>query len=276
MDGSGFMGVAAVSERVLRSVVGVVFVVLVGGCASIMDARKGASMERAQVRDVAGVEVATFARTRTAVLLTGTDEVSDLQVVKRNVKGKFQLNGKVCRTIGGCAAVPIDVRGYWLTARHCLDLDAALVYQPGADGTEQTVQARIVWKGDGPGQDIALLYAPLGQGVVPVAVADEARSGARVVCVGSGIKTDRLSAGRVIGVGGTTDDSLVWLVHDAPLTAGDSGGAAFYEDGMLAGINVEAGTAQMGKVARATAIQPDMEAIIRLIEEDWSRQTSSN
>lgn len=262
-------------SRIVRGVVISFFAGLVCGCAPSIDAQKGASIDRAQIHDIAGVEIAMFAKARTAVLLTGADEVTNLHVAKKDVQGVFRLKGKVCRTVSGCVAVPIDSRGYWLTALHCLDSDAAMIYVPDATGKERVVSARIVWKGDLPGQDIAILSAPLGDGIVPVEVADEIRDSARVLCVGSGIAADPFSAGRVIGSGGATDGSLVWIEHDAPLSPGDSGGPAFYDDGMLAGINVEAGTSLSGKKARASAIRPNMHQIVQLIDDDWSTHSAS-
>lgn len=269
-------GASGVNSRIIHGVVVSILAWLVCGCAPGIDAQKRASMDQAQVHHIAGVEINAFAMARTAVLLTGADEVTNLMITKNEVRGSFRLKGKVCKTIGGCASVPIDERGYWLTASHCLDNDAALIYMPSASGEQQAVLARIVWKGDRPGQDIALLYAPLRDGIVPVDVSHAIRVSARIICVGSGIAADPLSAGRVIGSGGATDGSLTWLEHDAPLTAGDSGGPAFYDDGVLAGINVEAGTSASGKIARAMAIQPSMDEIAQLIEEDWRRQSASH
>ena len=255
--------------RVFRAGLCALLALVVCGCAASVDERKSTSMESLQVRDVAGVDVATFARTH------GADEVTGLRLTKGNVEGLFRRNGEVCRTVGGGAAVPIDQRGYWLTAAHCVASGAALIVLPATDGSERAVPARIVWKGDRPGQDIALLFAPFADAMVPADVSNEVRMRARVVCVGSGIAADRISAGRVVGVGGSTDGTLVSLEHDAPLTFGDSGGPAFYDDGQLAGLNVEAGSTFSGDRSRATAILPNMEQIQQAINDDWSSHARS-
>lgn len=261
------------SSTPIRVVAVLLLATTLGACAPSMDMQKAASMERAQVREIAGADLDTFAKSRTAVLLTGADEATKVHVSKKNVQGLFRLKGTVCRTIGGCAAVPIDARGYWLTASHCLDSGAALIYVPVADDERRAVPARIVWKSNVPGQDLAILSSPLAEGMVPVEVSPKIRDGARIVCVGSGLDADPFSAGRVIGAGGATDGSVVWLEHNAPLTGGDSGGAAFYDDGVLAGINVQAGTSPSGKRARATAILPDMARIAQLISDDWEARS---
>ncbi|MEK6703608.1 MAG: serine protease [Planctomycetota bacterium] len=224
---------------------------------------------------VGGSPLPQFASAHCTALLTGTDEVEHLHLARSGVQGVFRLNGQVCRTIGGCAAVPIDARGYWLTASHCTDSGGVLIYDPSTDGRERTLSARVVWRSTAPGNDLALLYAPLPVGISPVDVAPTARVGETVVCVGSGIKSTRLSAGHVVGVGGSTDGSLKWVEHDAPLAPGDSGGPAFYMDGLLAGINIEAGRSLAGDVSRATSLAPDMREINARIEADWTSHAAS-
>jgi len=256
---------------------GLVLVLSVGlaGCAPGIDARKRASLPQRETQRVGGAPVDHFARTHATALLTGADEVDHLHLARPGVQGVFRLEGRVCRTVGGCAAVPIDARGYWLTAGHCVDSGAALIYDPAADGVERGVPTRIVWQGATPGLDLALLYAPLPEGFIPVEVAPSVRAGAEVICVGSGIRTHQLSAGHVVGIGGSTDGAVTWIEHDAPLAAGDSGGPAFYRDGLLAGINFEAGRSRSGATSRATAIQPDMRQVMARIEADWGAQPAS-
>lgn len=221
-----------------------------------------------------GVTPAQYAGTHSTALLTGADEVDHLHVSKGTVQGVFRLSGRVCRTVGGCAAVPIDTRGYWLTAAHCADREV-LIHTQEADGTKHCVPARIVGRCTGPGMDLALLSAPLPVGLSPVGVAPSVRVGSEVFCIGSGIASDPLSAGHVVGVGGSTDGSVVWLEHDAPLSPGDSGGPAFYPDGLLAGINFEADQSFSGEKARATAVQPNMLQILLRIAEGWQAQSSA-
>jgi S1-C subfamily serine protease len=239
------------------------------GCTMGIDARKRASLKHEDTQPVGGVSLTQFARTHSAALLTGADEVEHLHVSKNDVQGVFRRKGAICRTVGGCAAVPVDARGYWLTAAHCAATGAVLIHTPSPDGIERGVPARIVWRGTSPGMDIALLYAPLPEGVLAVDVSHDVRVGAEVVCIGSGIASDKFSAGHVVGIGGSTDGSVVWLEHDAPLAPGDSGGPAFYADGLLAGINFEAGRSFTGETSRATAIQPNMQQLLVRINEDW-------
>lgn len=256
------------------SLVGVALLILLPltGCSMGIDARKRASMQQADVQPLGGVSLNELADTHSTVLLTGADEVDHLHVSKNDVRGVFRRKGAICRTVGGCTAVPIDTRGYWLTAAHCAASEAALIYAVSSDGVERGVPARIVWRGTGPGADLALLFAPLPEGVLPVDIAPTVRMGAEVICIGSGIASDRFSAGHVVGVGGSTDGSVVWLEHDAPLAAGDSGGPAFYPDGLLAGINFEAGRSFTSDKVRATAIQPNMQELLVRINEDWASQ----
>jgi len=150
-----------------------------------------------------------------------------------------------------------------------------LIYVPSTASDERAIPARIVWRSAAPFDDLAILFAPLPVGISPVDVAPTARTGEPVVCVGSGIKSSRLSAGHVVGVGGSTDGALKWVVHDAPLSGGDSGGPAFYLDGLLAGINVEAGSSLTGDVSRATSLLPDMRVINARIDADWTLNAPS-
>ena len=238
------------------------------GCAASISSQKQASFARSsqQLRDLS---ITQYADTHTGVLFTGTDEVDQLHLADGEVHGLFKLKGEVCRTIGGCAAVPIDSRGYWLTAKHCTESGAVLLYTLSKDEGERGIPVRIVWQGDTPGLDMALLYAPFPDGVVPIEVASDIRVGEEVLCIGSGMVSSRYSAGRVIGVGGSSDGSIVWIEHDAPLSAGDSGGAVVYQDGLLAGINFEAGRTFSGSRSKATAIKPDMTQLSDIINDDW-------
>lgn len=245
------------------------------GCASGIDAHKQVSLSQGSERSLGGEPLAQFARAHSSTLLTGADEVDHLHVAKHDVRGVFRRDGQICRTIGGCAAVPIDARGYWLTAAHCADAGGVLIYTSNSEGIERGIPARIVWRSSGPGLDLALLSAPLPDGMSPVAVASSIRVNAEVICMGSGIASDPFSAGRVVGVGGSTDGSVIWLEHDAPLSAGDSGGPAFYLDGTLAGINFEAGRSFTGEKMRATAIQPNMPQLLIRVDNDWASHSSA-
>lgn len=240
------------------------------GCATSINSQKQDSLTRSTqlFRELSNSQ---YAETHTGVLFTGTDEVDHLHFADGQVQGLFKLKGEACRSIGGCAVVPIDSRGYWLTASHCTDTGAILLYSFSIDEGERGIPARIVWRGDAPGLDLALIYAPLPDGVVPLEIASDTRVGEQVLSIGSGIRSGRYSAGRVIGIGGSSDGSIVWIEHDAPLSAGDSGGATIYQDGLLAGINFEAGSSFSGSKSRATAIKPDRKRLHELIEDDWSK-----
>ena len=126
-------------------------VVSVCGCAQSLrdvDSLKRASMDHEQIRPLGGLETSVFVTTRAAVLLTGTDEATNVRVAKNDVQGFFRLNGEPRGLIGGCVAVPIDARGYWLSASHCLASGAALIHRIVPEGQEGVVPARVVWTGD--------------------------------------------------------------------------------------------------------------------------------
>jgi len=263
-----------------RSVIGLIRMPLVlmlamSGCSAELDGRKHASLLLVDDQLIGGSPLQQFASTHCTALLTGADEVEHLHLSRSGVQGVFRLNGQVCKTIGGCAAVPVDARGYWLTASHCADSGGVLIYDPSTASGERALSARVVWRSESPGDDIAIIFAPLPVGMLPVDVAPTVRTGAPVVCVGSGIRSARLSAGRVVGVGGSTDGSLKWVEHDAPLSVGDSGGPAFYLDGQLAGINVEAGRSLSGEISRATSLLPDMQQLKARIDADWASNALS-
>lgn len=135
-------------------------------------------------------------------------------------------------------AVAIDADGYLLTAGHVAHL-VNYVISP-MDGRIQIARASIVSKQSSTtsGQEYAVLHV---DHVLdwPRSLAPTQTAGP-LFCVGRASTAGdfQLLAGRIRGARTfRTTPSGRLLVTDVPLWYGDSGGAAFYADGSLAGIN---------------------------------------
>lgn len=145
---------------------------------------------------------------------------------QRKAKRSKSFRFEMPRTSQGLA-VPIEPKGYFLTAAHMTDDGPIhLVWSHG--GKARSARAETIWRD--PEIDLALLRADLGDvpaypwGPVP-------EKGAGVFAAACGCP----SAGRVVGVdrlGGA-----LAVCHDAPVRDGDSGAAILDANNRLVGVH---------------------------------------
>lgn len=228
---------------------------------------------RADWKDVsiAGIPAEQYLGARTALLFGGADEF----VVEQTSNGRSGCpfsNGKPAERVTGAAACAVDARGYWLTAAHAVDRAPLLVVAVTESDVVSRV-AEVVWNGASEGVDLALLRT---DGGVQGTLAWGARlpAAGRVLCCGSGLGSERFCAGRIRGVGGsTTDARFTEIAHDAPLSVGDSGGAAIAADGTFVGVNVATESRPFGRgEPDSTALLPAESFVRAEIERDVARR----
>ena len=211
-----------------------------------------------------------FLEKRTAILLAGADEL----VV--DVHGKVvraTLRDKEAFDLSAGAAAAIDAHGYWLTAAHCVEALPLLIWTSDGVSTRWG-QARVVWTAQDQGYDVALVHAdvePFGTLTWCPSPTDPGP----VLCAGSGLGSNRFSAGRVTGAGGSTSPGIFTLIYnDAPLTPGDSGGPIIALDGQLVGIVTEGSLRTSGdRGASSTALHVEEAFVRRRIELDLESRT---
>lgn len=217
---------------------------------------------------IAGVSAEQYLGARTAMLFGGVDSFVVVDKTPGGRTGYACLNGKRARDATGAAAFAVDERGYWLTAAHAVDRAPLLVVQVA--GVDVNVcPARVVWSGASSKVDIALIHTA-GLAAAPIPWSAKLPFAGRVFCCGSGLGSDRFSGGRITGVSGSTEETTFTAVeHDAPLSAGDSGGPAIAEDGTLVGVNIETASRPFGSgEPDSTAVLPAERFIRELVERD--------
>jgi S1-C subfamily serine protease len=194
-------------------------------------------------------------------------------------------------TSGFGSAVPIDRRGYFLTAAHCLgEGPMQLVYFGRRSLTTEPV--RVVWRGDrGPDPlDIAIVCVPSALSHIFEWATDfEAQES--VLAAGPNYTHSKegelLSiviecfAGRMTSFSAQkgVEPLRTRISHDAPVHFGDSGGPLLTRDGRLLGINTQAWTVagrfvRLPFLPRGYTYRPDPRWIKLLIEEDFARQSN--
>lgn len=220
---------------------------------------------------IEGEPATEFLEKRTAMLIIGADALEpDPQA---SGLARPTLRGETPTELEGGAALAIDARGYWLTAAHCVETGPILLVTRSGSTTRHA-QARVVWSGtaDGEDLDLALLHAPIEPFGVLRWSATRPSAGP-VLCAGSGLGSDRFSAGNIKGVGARfADTGFVLIYHDAPITPGDSGGPAIAPDGTLVGVDTEGSVRYLGRgQPSSTAVLPEEQFVRRLIDEDVGR-----
>jgi len=145
------------------------------------------------------------------------------------------------------AATPIDKRGYFLTAAHCVEKGQFWLVFPQGDKM-QVERARIVWRGDKKDGEVDLAVLCVSRPISPAFQwAAEFTNGSPVVDLGWSLDDHsrqvkpQWMAGRILKVAeALSKDSLDYTVisHSSPMRPGDSGGPLVLSDGRLLGINV--------------------------------------
>src|ERR1041385_81461 len=178
-------------------------------------------------------------------------------------------------------AVPIDRRGYFLTAAHCLGKGRFwLVY--AQDDKVRVEPARIGWRGSGEEGELDLAILGVSRSVSQTFEwAAEFTNGSAVVDLGWNVDSRQLKpqwmAGKVLEVSEAwTKDSLDYTVvtHNSPLRPGDSGGPLALSDGRLLGINVSVDLdfqwshLSFEKFKHSVAHRPDLAWMRKVIDAD--------
>lgn len=247
----------------------------------LLDARRERSLRDWQKRRIGGEPAIDYARLRTAWLLSG-----DLNV---NIQKEQEPDTWTIRIAGrggefGSAA-PVTRDGYFLTAAHCIDREPVTVVVPeGSSPRLVRRPARIVWNGarEEGHPDIAIIHAPVRvPAALPMAEAQTIRPGMRVFTSGFGGFHQVQSGGRVLPRERADPVSDWWSVirHDAPLSAGDSGGPLIDERGRLLGINSKVDIS-LGRFlgrdilwyASAAAVHIDPQFVRAVIAKDRARR----
>jgi S1-C subfamily serine protease len=188
------------------------------------------------------------------------------------------------------SAVPIDHRGYFLTAAHCVGEGMHLVYA-AASGL-RVDEARVVWRGDTGAHPVDLALVRV---VSPIdyAFAWAARFQVGDVVFGAGPNYDSISsnltvetdcfAGRLSRVSAMRDAAIpyVRIAHSAPVHRGDSGSSLVNERGELVGILASAWSwngryVQLPFLPRGYAYRPDVATLQRIINDDYAQQSGAN
>jgi S1-C subfamily serine protease len=262
------------THRVLACVA----VALLAGCAAFErqamranEHAKAGSLDTWKDARIGGVGAQEYLAARTALFFGGADEfvVTEARGVRT---GHLRLHGVPARNASGAAAFAVDERGYWLTAAHAAD-DAELLVVTLDGAAVDARPAQLVWSGAEAGVDLALVRTDGGvRATIPWAAG--LPEPGRVLCCGSGLGSERFCAGKITGIGGSTETAtFTSITHDAPLSSGDSGGPAIADDGTLVGVNVETAARPFGRgESDSTALLPAESFIRAAIERDVAQR----
>jgi hypothetical protein len=217
-----------------------------------------------------GVPLEQWLAARTAGVLT------DFTIVTATA-GPADVRFDSCAT-----AASLTPDGYFLTAAHCVRRRPWLwVSRPGGGFDARPV--RVVWAGS-PGEralDLAILKSDqAAPATFAWADARDFPDGAELVTMGFGTALDVAGKLRAHGSAGRatqdpfpvervspTAPTVIAVVYDAPITAGDSGGPVATLSGGLAGVNIGTVDDWIGR-SRGVAFRPDPAWIAARIEQD--------
>jgi S1-C subfamily serine protease len=247
--------------------------VAAAGCTFLLPSRddKRVSFAPYEATRVAGEPLAGFLRARVCPLL------GEARIVTRTAAGRVTVESN-----GAGSAVPIALDGYLLTAAHCLAGPTASALLQVDDGP-RVMPLRVVWRGaweDDADLDLAIVrvdgarFGAAWRWSEPGAVVE----GTPLVAAGfSFLGEDEfratLAAGHALapleGTGARAAGlpTVARLVHDIPVTFGDSGGPVATRDGRLVGLDVRAAPV-VGPGFRGIALRPDPAWIEARIAED--------
>ncbi len=263
----------------LHTMTSVFVLVLASGCAAIIEStlsEKVKSLEPFGTYSLQGKPIKQFLKERTAALMAGVPvgiEVAGLRVTKEGKVLQYSKQPMPKGTksrVGSATAISED--GYFLTARHNVEVKGEVWLDGKTNSDPYIGKARLVWKSQR--QDLALLkidarpmhFFELG-----------AQSPKKDNQVFLGGLRGSASAGKIIAVIEKADDSgsLGEIHHTAPTMRGDSGGPLISKGGHLLGINSFGGVRigwPSGVVTRT--IVPDVTDLRSIIEEDRARASS--
>jgi len=223
-------------RRFLR--LGAVFLfLLLSGCVHLATEQEKEASFRPYIHvHVGRVPLREYIEARTGVLVAGAvplQVTSDKDAVGVRLK-PTQADGAI--DVGSAAAVSSD--GYYLTASHCVRRRPVFLVIPTPAGP-QAYQARVVWTPptDDPQCDLAILKIDAAPAAVfAIAPPREIHAGAAIVTSGANGE----AGGHLVSITKSNELPPIFytLVHNVPLTHGDSGGPLILLDGRLIGVEV--------------------------------------
>jgi S1-C subfamily serine protease len=240
------------------------------------DVRRGSFAAYAST-NVGDVPIREYILIRYAALVSGKEvSVRSSDAEHASFEGIFTRLG---------SAVPVDHRGYFLTAAHCLGAEPLQIAYINAS-TMHVEEVRIVWRGDTGEHPVDLALVRISSRldrVFPWAV--DCAVGDIVLGAGpnyTGLPGDKPAnievdcfAGKIVKVTSAQGalNPSIRISHSAPLHGGDSGGPLVNRNGELVGINARGWVwngryVQLPFLARGYAFRPELAALRRIIDDD--------
>jgi len=261
---------------------------LLASCATrgITDEERDASFRPHENMKLGGVSSREFVLRRSASLVSGSQiEVEDMKSSDQAAEVKLKLGQEKLDT--GSAA-PIDRRGYFVTAAHCVDGGDVYVAYLTPSNEMKFEKARVVWSGDASSIkfDFALVHVNARLDHV-LKWGPDTEVGKTVLSAGVTANLTRDSAGgpelrvSMDPVGGQVTKIFTKahgsvgyqvILHNSPVREGNSGGPLIDTEGRILGINfaIASHLREMLEPNRRVsyAIRPDVAWLKSLIEAD--------
>ncbi|MDF2378538.1 MAG: serine protease [Verrucomicrobiales bacterium] len=283
----------------LSSILSIVVISSLSSCkvTDVTDEEQSASLVAYSDDGVAGAEINKQFSRRTATLFStdalernaGTGESSSGNSGTQDVSASIQLDPGKHLAFG--TAIPIDPRGYFLTAGHCLDGRETYAMYTNTDHETVIQKVRPVWVriSSLPEIDLALFHVE-GEPFGTFNWAGSFEIGETVFSAGTTVKVNgeedppfqtsidsfagEVKKARDISFQKTTFQ-LIW--HRSPVRSGNSGGPLVNRKGELIGVNY----ASSNPIQRATgaemtpmgyAMRPNRDWMQDLIAKDWAKR----
>jgi len=258
------------------------------GCGSV---KKVTNQERAQsFAPVEAVTVGSEPIGNYVVKRTGIIIIAEVTGFNRVEANRVETKSRAAEYMSYGSAAPMDRRGYFVTAAHCLQGSKVNVTFMTEKGIELR-EARVVFKGDPSSSisDFAVLHVPgkldyilnwatdFGPGDTIISCGVN-RQGVTGLPEAPTIQVNvEPNSGRIEKTVKQTLDGIEYqtVLHSSPLSHGNSGGPMIDQEGRLIGINIEGAAAFPAfhpKHRFAIAVRPDLKWLKRLIEQDAARQ----
>jgi S1-C subfamily serine protease len=242
------------------------------GCAHLATPREKAdSFKPFAAHRIGDLALRDYIEARTALLVAGAKPLGvDSSGDQLGVGLKpTDADGKV--DLGSAVAISTD--GYFLTANHCIHRRPIFLVVPEPGGPK-AVPARVVWQPPstpaGDDCDLAILHI---SAALPSAfeLADNSQVALGDPVITAGV--NGAAGGRLISA--TPTDAVAaaglpytfTLIHDIPLTHGDSGGPLTTLDGKLIGVDVLVRGVYIGP-RQGVALRPDPKWLMQRMDED--------
>lgn len=297
--GRPFPAVTSTLFKPLSSILSIVVISSLSSCkvTDVTDEEQSASLVAYSDDKIEDAEINQHFSGRTATLFStdaletnaGTGELSFGNSGNHDVSASIQLDPGKHLAFG--TAIPIDPRGYFLTAGHCLDGQETYAMYTDTDHEIVIQKVRPVWVriSSLPEIDLALFHVE-GEPFGTFNWAESFEIGETVFSEGTTVKVNEeedppfqtsidsfageVKKARDISFQKSTFQ-LIW--HRSPVRRGNSGGPLVNKEGQLIAVNY----ASSNPIQRATgaemtpmgyAMRPDRDWIQDLIEKDWAKR----